>query len=229
MAKKVLQQEREEWRRREYRRLILKAAEKIIRRKGLSAMTMDDVAREAEFSKATLYQYFRSKGELMLEILMNFFDEIEQGVLRISARPARAGEKLKEGIRFYLRYNQRKESISQMMMMDRFFLRKMTVLVAARRRLTSEADRKFLAQTMAKRRDILAAVAGIIEAGVAAGEFRAIDVSGAVTFLESLLQGYCHLRLWYDRLYSVDEATDLIYGFFLRGIEKTGGLVKGVS
>ena len=30
MAKKVLQEEREEWRRREYRRLILKAAEKII-------------------------------------------------------------------------------------------------------------------------------------------------------------------------------------------------------
>jgi AcrR family transcriptional regulator len=229
MKKKELQLEREEWRRREYRRLILKAAERIIGRKGLSAMTMDDVAREAEFSKATLYQYFRSKGQLMLEILMNFYDEIEQGVRRISARPGVAGEKLKEGIRFYLRYNRRKENISQMLMMDRAFQKKMTVIVSDRRKLTSEADRRFLTETKAKRLDILAAVAGIIEAGVASGEFRAIDIPGAVTVLESLLQGYCHLRLWLDRPYSVDEAADLIYGFFLRGIGRAGGMAKGES
>ncbi|HEX9156396.1 MAG TPA: helix-turn-helix domain-containing protein [Syntrophales bacterium] len=95
MAKKALQQEREEWKRREYRRLILRAAERVIVQKGLSSTTMDDVAREAGFSKATLYHYFAGKSGLLLEILANFFDEIAQGIQKISLGPASARDKLK--------------------------------------------------------------------------------------------------------------------------------------
>jgi AcrR family transcriptional regulator len=229
MKKKELQQEREARRRREYRRLILKSAERVIVRKGLSAMTMDDVAREAEFSKATLYHYFGGKSELLLEILANFFDEIAQGVHRIIGRPASAGEKLKEGIRFYLQYNQRKENISRMLMMDRDFQEKMIIFVADERKLTSDADLKFLGAMRAKRKGILESVARIIDEGVASGEFREIDVASAVTFLESLLQGYCQLRFWHDRPYTVQEATDFIHGFFLRGIESAGSTAKGES
>jgi AcrR family transcriptional regulator len=229
MKTKELQQEREARRRREYRRLILKAAERVIVRHGLSAMTMDDVAREADFSKATLYHYFEGKSELLLEILANFFDEIGQGVQRIIGRPASAGEKLKEGILFYLQYNQRKENVSRMLMMDREFQEKMAVFVADERKVTSEADLRFLAAMRAKRRDILDGVAEIIEQGVASGEFREIDVASAVTFLESLLQGYCHLRFWHDRPYTVQEAADFIHGFFVRGIENAGGATKGES
>jgi len=229
MAKKILQLEREEWRRREYRRLILQAAERVIVSKGMSATTMDDVAREAEFSKATLYHYFAGKSGLLLEILANFFDEIAQGLQRISRGPATAREKLKESIRFYLDYNQQKENVARMLWMDREFRDKMSIFVADERRLTSEADLKFLDEMKHRRKGILDSVARIIEEGVGSGEFRAIDVAAAVTVLEATLQGYCHLRSWHDPAYTVQEATGFIHELILRGMQKSGTKTKGVS
>jgi AcrR family transcriptional regulator len=224
-----LRHEREERRRLEYHRLILEAAERVIVRKGTSAMTMDDVAREAEFSKATIYHYFRSKGELVLEILGNFFDEIDMEVHKITALKGNARDKLEQGIRFYLQFNRKKENISRMLIMDPMFMEKMRIFIADERDLASEIDRKFITKMKMKRKDILDGVAGILRQGVASGEFRRIEIPDAVTFLESLLQGYCHVRFWHDRPYSVKEATAVIHGFFLQGIERKDAPVKGES
>jgi len=52
------------------RRDIIQAAERVFFAKGPAVATMDDVAREAEFSKRTVYAYFRSKEELQFEIML---------------------------------------------------------------------------------------------------------------------------------------------------------------
>ena len=44
------------------------AAERIFGEKGIEAATMDEIAREAEFSKRTIYAYFDSKEELILAV-----------------------------------------------------------------------------------------------------------------------------------------------------------------
>lgn len=49
---------------------IIDAAEKVFFEKGFSNATMDDVAEEAEFSKRTIYVYFRSKEQLYFEIML---------------------------------------------------------------------------------------------------------------------------------------------------------------
>ncbi|MGL5256397.1 MAG: TetR/AcrR family transcriptional regulator [Proteocatella sp.] len=51
------------------RQEIIDAAEKVFFSKGFDTATMDDVAKEAEFSKRTVYVYFRSKDELYFEIM----------------------------------------------------------------------------------------------------------------------------------------------------------------
>jgi AcrR family transcriptional regulator len=229
MRKKELRREREEKRRQEYRRLILQAAERIIARKGYSAMTMDDVAREAEFSKATIYHYFRSKSELSLEILATFFEETDRQVRKILALRKSATEKLRRGIRFYLQFNLDKENISRMLFMDPSFIEKMKMFMTEEKKLASETDRRFIARIKAKRREILDGVAEILKDGVAAGEFRRLDIPGAVTFLESVLQGYSHVRFWQARPHTVNEATELIQGFVLRGIDKRDRVAKGES
>jgi AcrR family transcriptional regulator len=201
----------------------------VIVSKGLGALTMDDVAREAEFSKATLYHYFAGKTGLLLEILANFFDEIDQGFQKISQGPATARDKLKDSIRFYLEYNQEKENVARMLWMDREFLEKMSIFVADQRKLTSETDLKFLDDMKLRRRAILDSVARILKQGVASEEFREINVAGTVAVLEALLQGFCHLRAWNDKSYTVPEAADFIHDFILRGMEKSGKTAKGVS
>ena len=54
-----------------HRGTILAAAERLFAEKGIEKTTMDDIAREAEYSKATLYVYFQSKEEITQAILLN--------------------------------------------------------------------------------------------------------------------------------------------------------------
>jgi AcrR family transcriptional regulator len=52
------------------RKDIINAAEKIFFNKGYNNATMDDVAREAEYSKRTVYIYFDSKEQIYFEIMI---------------------------------------------------------------------------------------------------------------------------------------------------------------
>ena len=54
-----------------HRGSILAAAERLFAEKGTEKTTMDDIAREAEYSKATLYVYFQSKEEIIGAILFS--------------------------------------------------------------------------------------------------------------------------------------------------------------
>ncbi len=65
--------------------LIIIGALKVFKTKGLEHATMDDIAHEADFGKATLYYYFKSKDEIFNTILLNgwitLWDGIEDIVL----------------------------------------------------------------------------------------------------------------------------------------------------
>jgi len=57
-----------------HRREILDAAIKVFAQKGYHVATLDEIAQEAEFSKAALYQYFSNKEDMLYNIL----DELHQ-------------------------------------------------------------------------------------------------------------------------------------------------------
>jgi len=72
--------ERKEREKEQRRSAIIDAAEKVFFSKGIENATMDEVAGKAEFSKGTLYLYFKNKNELLhgiigrgLEILLTMF------------------------------------------------------------------------------------------------------------------------------------------------------------
>lgn len=54
-----------------HRSTILAVSERLFAQKGVDKTTMDDIAREAEYSKATLYVYFESKEEIVGAVLIN--------------------------------------------------------------------------------------------------------------------------------------------------------------
>jgi len=63
---------------------IIDAAEKVFFSKGFDVATMDDVAKEAEFSKRTIYVYFNSKHQIYFEIMIRGYkiliDMMENGI-----------------------------------------------------------------------------------------------------------------------------------------------------
>jgi len=52
------------------RDLIIEAAENILLSKGFENLSMDEIAREAEFTRPTLYSYFKNRDELILILFL---------------------------------------------------------------------------------------------------------------------------------------------------------------
>ncbi|MCP5052779.1 MAG: TetR/AcrR family transcriptional regulator [bacterium] len=88
--------ERKERERRQRRSDILDAAEEVFFSRGVESATMDEVAEVAEYSKGTLYLYFKNKNELLhgiigrgMEMLLFRFREAtgreETGLAKVAA------------------------------------------------------------------------------------------------------------------------------------------------
>ncbi|HUT07581.1 MAG TPA: TetR/AcrR family transcriptional regulator [Candidatus Latescibacteria bacterium] len=223
-----LRRERELRRYEGYRKTILHAAERVILRKGYSATTMDDVAREAQFSKATLYKYVPGKGVLLFEIMGHYLDEVRDRMAEILAGPGTAGERLRLSIRMILLYQEDKENIARVLWMDNAMLKLMRVFAASTGKASSEmaADRKMLGLLQRKTREITEMGVRLVEEGIAAGEFRRMDSRGAVAFIEAVLQGYAHNRFWHGEAAVKTGAADLLARFVLEGIRNLERPVK---
>lgn len=215
-----LRHEREILRLKGYRELILHAAERVILRKGFSALTMDDVAREARLSKATIYKYVPGKGVLLFEILGHNLDDIKERVAAVAAGPATACEKLGGIVRVALESAEEMKSINRMLWMDKAMLRLMRVFAPLHGKAGAvpPADRKMMAMLRQKRQVLVDHGARILAEGVASGEFRRLDTAAASDFIEAVLQGYMHVRLWQGESSLPADAPENLTRFILEGI-----------
>lgn len=64
---------------------ILRAAEELFSEKGFSATTMDDIARQAEYSKRTVYLQFSSKEEIHDRLVLKGFTGLKEAIARALA------------------------------------------------------------------------------------------------------------------------------------------------
>jgi AcrR family transcriptional regulator len=218
MKDSPLRIERERQRREENRESILHAAEEVISRKGCAAATMDDIARESAFSKATLYKYFPSKSELVFEILIHFFEDIRSRLAEIQAGSGGACEKLRRSVRMVLDFHEEKENISRVLMMDTAVVDVFRIFVSGRGASGPAAEQRLVGVLRAKRREVFVTAADIIREGIALGEFRPVDIPSALTFIDDALQGFVHNRAWLDGDRDPGEAADMLFGFILEGL-----------
>lgn len=82
--------ERKEREKEQRRNAIIDAAEKVFFSKGLETATMDEVAELAEFSKGTLYLYFKNKNDLFHAIIARAL-EILYGLFKAAAEKEKTG------------------------------------------------------------------------------------------------------------------------------------------
>lgn len=85
---------------------LVAAAAACVDRFGLTKTTVEDVAREANVSRATIYRYFGNRDELMLEVLLCELDQsMEQGLETFfegATCPEEFGESLVEAAEYLL-------------------------------------------------------------------------------------------------------------------------------
>lgn len=83
-------------------RRILEAASQLFRAQGYDAVRIEDIAAAAEVSAGTCYNYFSTKGDLLLAIVsMEVEEVVEAGQTLVANPPADIGRALSGLIRLY--------------------------------------------------------------------------------------------------------------------------------
>ncbi len=139
---------------------ILKAAVTAFARSGLKDTSMNDIVRESGLSKGAIYWYYKSKDEIIAELLNEFFDpeDIKKVEIMLSTgTPLQKIEKLVE----YM--------IDEMNQMRRFRLVIQELFVLAFR------DEKIRRMTKTNFQASVALLQGIIEEGIRSKQFRRVD------------------------------------------------------
>ena len=77
--------ERKEREKEARRNQILDATERVFQAKGTQLATMDDIARDAELAKGTIYLYYRNKDELQLGVILRAMDLMHEGFVSAAA------------------------------------------------------------------------------------------------------------------------------------------------
>lgn len=75
---------------------ILDAAEKIFARDGFEHASMNEIAKESEFTKRTLYQYFEDKSDLYLSVALRLYNSMSDNMKSLNPRGNNGFEKLRE-------------------------------------------------------------------------------------------------------------------------------------
>lgn len=128
---------------------------------GLAGARMDAIAASAGVNKALLYYYFRSKAELYDAVLNEFFQRLQARI----ARALDSGATASERILLYARAHF--DSISESRYYARLFQGEMSA---------GREDSPHLARIVERYiRPISLRVFGVLQEGVASGEFRAVD------------------------------------------------------
>jgi len=220
MKKKNLRLERKRLRWEENKAFILEAAERIFSRKGYNLATMDDIAEEAQFSKATLYRYFNSKRDILFETILNFFEDVDRKLQKIQKKKATARQKLKEITSYQLRYFHQKKNISRVFLMENSLMKTILHMSPEEHGQLSKEEKKFLEGIRGSKERCLETLRAVLEEGVKRGEFRRLNPHDAAHAFEAMLHGFYFTKYWYENEYSLKSGTDLIYNFFLHGINK---------
>ncbi|MDO5603257.1 MAG: TetR/AcrR family transcriptional regulator, partial [Oscillospiraceae bacterium] len=76
-----------------HRETIAKAAEQLFARGGFEAATMNDIAKEAGYSKATIYVYFADKEEIVHFLVLKSMKMLYEHISEAVAGQAPAKEK----------------------------------------------------------------------------------------------------------------------------------------
>jgi len=221
MKKRDLRIEREQHRREENKTYILNAAESVFAKKGFSFATMDDIAEDAQFSKATIYHYFKSKKEIFFEIMSESLDEMNSELMSIQKEKTSAAKKLKEIVRFTFDFFERKQNIYRIFLMEREFMQKFFSFIEEKQKpASSKRGLEYIKNYNVKKKVLVDVLHRILEEGMKSGEFRKMDVTDTATAFTSLVHGFYFTRFWREKKYDLEECTNLIYSIFLGGIKK---------
>lgn len=82
--------------------IVLETATRLFIKEGYKNVSMDDVAKACNVTKATIYYYYPTKGELYTSALIAMMDRIKLSILQILEQPKPYKERLEQLVEIHL-------------------------------------------------------------------------------------------------------------------------------
>jgi AcrR family transcriptional regulator len=179
---------------------IFEAAASLFKQKGFHATSMQDIADAVGMQKGSLYYHISSKEELLFRISYQAISAITERLEKIATAPLTPSDKLRTAIVNHVE-----------MLCDKLDL--MSVFLKESKLLTAEQQARILAY----RRRYEELFKDILREGIAAGDFRPVDV-GVVT--NALLGMLNWIYQWYqpDGRLTSEEIAEVFSDLALNGI-----------
>ena len=186
---------------------ILEAATRVFTQLGFSDARMDDIVEEAGLSKGALYWYFESKEALITAIVDRVFDWETAHMREIIASDVSAPRKI--------------EALIEITVQD---LGKMKPLMPILFEFWSLSLRKESVTQAIKRyyQRFLNLIESVIQQGIAAGDFRQVDVARASIMFGAVFEGTMLMWAYFPDRVDFEEQFKITLDIFLQGLTAKG-------
>jgi AcrR family transcriptional regulator len=186
---------------------ILSAAKRVFSRKGYEATTVEDIALEAGFGKASLYFYFKTKKEVFLSLIK---DGLE-GQRKL----------LKEIMNSQLSNVERLEAVlSKMFEYVRENREFMRIVHSESQKLYATTLREVRSYIIKEHRKTMEGIASIVRDGIKSGEFRKVEPTLAAASFMGIIRSVIFNWFVKDEKTLPDRYKPMVMDIFLRGIGK---------
>jgi TetR/AcrR family transcriptional regulator len=186
---------------------ILHAALKLFSQKGYQQTSINEIAKEAEFSVGSLYGFFKNKEDLFLSLFNMEIEEIEECV---SSKTSQA-QGVKDRIRIMIE-----------VLFEYFEGHWEAFNIFALNRTTFDTSLKdSLSEVIFKRhQQFLAILIELMEEGMKQGVFKALHPEEMSLALLGLVNGSIFLWIQSGRGYSLKDRSQDVLEIFFHGVEK---------
>lgn len=163
------------------KRQILSAARRLLFKKGIQSISINQIARTAELGVGTIYFYYQSKEEIFYSLQEEGLDILFHAIDAIGRADAPPDAKLRETGMAYLRFSSEQKDYFDII---NYFLATPSVILGSE--LKQRIDRKGSR--------ILRLIGGIIRMGVAQGRFSPVDAEKYAVLFWGALHGLTQFK-----------------------------------
>lgn len=179
---------------------IYQGAVTVLAEHGLHGATMDRVAAAAGVAKGSLYNYFRSKDELLTFVHEKTIQPLIEANEAVAASDQSAAEKIEAMTRGWYRYVCEHWATFQ-------------ILVA-----NMNVEGVLREASIRRQKASIDVIAGIIQQGVESGEFRPLNAKYVAEMLLAAAKGGLEAEFLEGSQRSEDETTETLVAVFLHGL-----------
>ena len=186
---------------------ILSAAKRVFSRKGYEATTMEDIAAEAGFGKASLYFYFKRKEEVFLSLIKDGLEGQKKLLKEVMSSQLSNVERLEAILSKFFEYVQE----------NREFMR---IVHSESQKLYATTLREVRSSIIKDHRKTMEGIAKIVRDGIESGEFREVEPTLAAASFMGIVRSVIFNWFVKDEKSLLDRYKPMVMDIFLKGIGK---------